>query len=82
MIKLSQIQKIIKKTILVYNFNVEEYQDKYYFRKKLQEIVPELDDQSIYNAINNYLNTYKVFSNGTIDELGNEIYKQYLAKAK
>jgi len=44
--------------------------------------VPELDDQSIYNAINNYLNTYKVFSNGTIDELGNEIYKQYLAKAK
>lgn len=82
MIKLSQIQKIIKKTILVYNFNVEEYQDKYYFRKKLQEILPELDDQSIYNAINNYLNTYKVFSNGTIDELGNEIYKQYLAKAK
>lgn len=82
MIKLSQIQKIIRKTINVYSFNVEEYQDKYYFRKKLQEIVPELDDQSIYNAINNYLNTYKVFSNGTIDELGNEIYKQYLAKAK
>ena len=82
MIKLSQIQKIIKKTILVYNFNVEEYQDKYYFRKKLQEILPELDDLTIYNAINNYLNTYKVFSNGTIDELGNEIYKQYLAKAK
>lgn len=82
MIKLSQIQKIIRKTILVYSFNVEEYQDKYYFRKKLQEILPELDDQSIYNAINNYLNTYKVFSNGTIDELGNEIYKQYLAKTK
>lgn len=82
MIKLSQIQKIIRKTINIYSFNVEEYQDKYYFRKKLQEIVPELDDQSIYNAINNYLNTYKVFSNGTIDELGNEIYKQYLAKAK
>lgn len=82
MIKLSQIQKIIRKTINIYSFNVEEYQDKYYFRKKLQEIVPELDDQSIYNAINNYLNTCKVFSNGTIDELGNEIYKQYLAKVK
>jgi hypothetical protein len=31
---------------------VEEYQDKYYFKKQIQEVFPELPDEIIYNAIN------------------------------
>ena len=31
---------------------VEEYQDKYYFKKQIQELFPELSDDIIYNAIN------------------------------
>ena len=31
---------------------VEEYQDKYYFKKQIQELFPELSDEIIYNAIN------------------------------
>jgi hypothetical protein len=31
---------------------VEEYQDKYYFSKKLKSIFPELTNEQIINAIN------------------------------
>ena len=31
---------------------VEEYQDKYYLKKQIQELIPELSDEVIYNTIN------------------------------
>ncbi len=31
--------------------NVDEYQDKYYFKKEVQNIFPDLPDEIIYKAI-------------------------------
>ncbi len=39
---------------------VEEYQDKYYFLKKIKSIFPELSDVKIVNAINYANNEIKV----------------------
>jgi hypothetical protein len=46
---------IVIKTILEDNhFNIEEYQDKYYFKKKVQEYFPQFSDEIIFSAIEYY----------------------------
>jgi hypothetical protein len=47
---------IVIKTIIEENhFNIEEYQDKYYFKKKVQEHFPRFSDEIIFGAIESYI---------------------------
>lgn len=47
---------IVIKTIIEENhFNIEEYQDKYYFKKKIQEYFPRFSDDIIFSAIESYI---------------------------
>ncbi len=46
---------IVIKTIFEENlFNIEEYQDKYYFKKKVQEYFPNVSDNIIFDAIDSF----------------------------
>ena len=47
-----RVVKELDRTIDQKYVRVEEYQDKYYFKKQIQELFPELSDEIIYNAIN------------------------------
>lgn len=47
----SAIINILFKNITDRYINVEEYQDKYYFKKEVQNIFPDLPDDIIYKAI-------------------------------
>lgn len=76
-----QIRNVVKTVMQTYSFNLQEYQDKYYFQKKVKEELPEFSDKEIYNAIDKFMSKnlqhYKKSFDGLIDEL----FKVYLAKA-
>ena len=76
-----QIRNVVKTVMQIYSFNLQEYQDKYYFQKKVKEELPEFSDKEIYNAIDKFLSKNlqrdKKSFNGLIDEL----FNIYLAKA-
>jgi hypothetical protein len=76
-----QISNVVKTVMQIYSFNLQEYQDKYYFQKKVKEELPEFSDKEIYNAIDKFLSKNlqpdKKSFNGLIDEL----FNIYLAKA-
>ena len=76
-----QIRNVVEKTMEINSFNLQEYQDKYYFQKKVQIELPELSDKEIYTAIDRFLSNNsqpgKKSFNGLIDEL----FNVYLAKA-
>ena len=44
-------QNELKDFILNKFANFEEYQDKFYLKKKIQEILPDKTDNEVYNAI-------------------------------
>ena len=46
---------VIKTIIEDNHFNIEEYQDKYYFKKKVQEYFPRFSDEIIFSAIESYI---------------------------
>ena len=50
--KFRKVVKVLDEVIDQKYICVEEYQDKYYFKKQIQELFPELSDEIIYNAIN------------------------------
>ena len=45
------IKKQLEHFILDNFVNFEEYQDKFYLKKRIQEIVPEKNDDIVYRAI-------------------------------
>lgn len=49
---ISYIEKKLNEAIDFELVPVEEYQDKYYFLKKIKNIFPELTNKQIVNAIN------------------------------
>jgi hypothetical protein len=57
--------KILKQSIDEKYVYIEEYQDKYYLKKQIQELFPELSDEIIYNAINFANNVVKAPRNKT-----------------
>ena len=58
-------QNELKDFILNKFVNFEEYQDKFYLKKKIQEILPDKSDNEIYNAIE--------FANGNLKSPINKI---------
>jgi hypothetical protein len=49
--KLSAAKKIIYDIVTLEFLPIEEYQDKYYFLKKIKGIFPDLSDDKIISAI-------------------------------
>lgn len=58
MIPFKRFHIVIKTIIEEYHFNIEEYQDKYYFKKKVQEFFPGITDGLIFSAINSFNSAY------------------------
>ncbi|HEX2869423.1 MAG TPA: hypothetical protein VHO03_20435 [Ignavibacteriales bacterium] len=46
-----QMKKTLQAILKNQYFDYREYQDKYYLSKEIQEKIPELDEVSIYKAI-------------------------------
>jgi hypothetical protein len=68
---------IVIKSILEDNhFNIEEYQDKYYFKKKIQEYFPRFSDEIIFSAIDSYIknNSSRLRRQKSIQALSEKLY--------
>ena len=76
-----QIRKVVKTVMQIYSFNLQEYQDKYYFQKKVKEELPEFSDKEIYNAIDKFLSKNLQRDKKSFDGLIDELFNIYLAKA-
>lgn len=76
-----QIRNVVKTVMQIYSFNLQEYQDKYYFQKKVKEELPEFSDKEIYNAIDKFLSKNLQRDKKSFDELIDELFNIYLAKA-
>jgi len=76
-----QIRNVVKTVMQIYSFNLQEYQDKYYFQKKVKEELPEFSDKEIYNAIDKFLSKNLQPDKKSFDELIDELFNIYLAKA-
>lgn len=64
----------------IYSFNLQEYQDKYYFQKKVKEELPEFSDKEIYNAIDKFLSKNLQPDKKSFDGLIDELFNIYSAK--
>lgn len=79
--KLEKLKSTVENIYKVNSFNLEEYQDKYYFQKKLQENFPVFTEQEIYKAVENSLiNKEGLQKEDYIEVLTNELYSIYLTK--
>ena len=76
-----QIRNVVKTVMQIYSFNLQEYQDKYYFQKKVKEELPEFSDKEIYNAIDKFLSKNLQRDKRSFDGLIDELFNIYLAKA-
>lgn len=76
-----QIRNVVEKTMQINSFNLLEYQDKYYFQKKVQEELLELSDKEIYRAIDKFLSNSINPNKYSFDGLVDELFNVYLAKA-
>jgi septation ring formation regulator EzrA len=54
LISFKEFHIVIKQIIEENLFNIEEYQDKYYFKKKVQEYFPRISDEYIFTAIDSF----------------------------
>lgn len=50
-----ELYSFMDKITQINAFNLNEYQDKFYFQKKVQQRFPEFTAMEIYSAINNLL---------------------------
>ena len=57
---LTKTKKALAKLITEKHVNIDEYQDKFYFKKQIQEMFPDLREDIIINAIN-YANSVVKF---------------------
>ncbi|HCY75819.1 MAG TPA: hypothetical protein DHV28_07840 [Ignavibacteriales bacterium] len=76
-----QIRNVVEKTMQINAFNLQEYQDKYYFQKKVQEELLELSDKEIYFAIDKFLSNSSMPNKKSFDGLVDELFNVYLTKA-
>lgn len=75
-----QIRNVVKTVMQIYSFNLQEYQDKYYFQKKVKEELPEFSDKEIYNAIDKFLSKNLQPDKKSFDGLIDELFNIYSAK--
>lgn len=81
MLNRSEIRKVIEKTFTIHNFNLLEYQDKYYFQKRILDNLPELTGTQIYQAIDKInSDTIQLSKQAIINLLSDEFYNYYMTK--
>ena len=70
------IKSIIEENL----FNIEEYQDKYYFKKKVQEYFPVISDELIFSAIESFNKDVYPFlrRQKSLQELSEKLYSGVL----
>jgi hypothetical protein len=79
LISYKSFHKVIKTIIEENHFNIEEYQDKYYFKKKVQEYFPNITDGLIFSAINSSNNLYyRLVKEKPLQKLSKELYAEVL----
>lgn len=54
MINQNELRNFVDRTIRINAFNLREYQDKYYFPKKIQEKIPEFSDKENIQPLKTY----------------------------
>jgi hypothetical protein len=80
MLNSNQFKEYIEKIFKINAFNLSEYQDKFYFKKKILEKAPELTESEIYSTISN-LNREKLSKKDKfIGKLTSNLYAIYLTK--
>lgn len=76
-----KLRDIVEKIFQINVFNLNEYQDKYYFQKKVLEEVPEFSHKEVYSAVENLLSKSNNFnSKDFTNKLSDELYTIYLAR--
>jgi hypothetical protein len=80
MLNSNQFKEYIEKIFKINAFNLSEYQDKFYFKKKILEKAPEFTESEIYSTISN-LNREKLSKKDKfIGKLTSNLYAIYLTK--
>jgi hypothetical protein len=77
MVDKKTLSVMLNNLLLQDSINIIEYQDKYFFIKKIEEMVPALREEILYKALentNNYFHT-PVKKRLFIDKFTSEIYK-------
>lgn len=81
MLSRSEIREVIEKTFSIHNFNLLEYQDKYYFQKRILERLPDLTGKQIYKAIEKLnSDSIQLSKQAIINLLSDEFYNYYMTK--
>jgi 4-diphosphocytidyl-2C-methyl-D-erythritol kinase len=77
MVGKKELMTLLNNLLLQDHISIKEYQDKYFFVKRVEELVPALQEEVLYKALentNNYYNT-PVKKRLFIDKFTSEIYK-------
>ena len=77
MLNLSQFSEYIVNTININGFNLAEYQDKYYFQKKVLEVFPQMSEKEVYEAIDKSVNNNQSKMKESVTLIVNELFKLY-----
>ena len=73
---------LVKQIFKISFFKLEEYQDKYYFQKKVREIFPQFSNEEIYSAIDNSLTKeVNLTKKDYISNVSRELYSIYKVKS-
>ena len=80
MLNYRQFKLFVEDTISLNGFNLTEYQDKYYFKKKMLEVFPQFTEKDIYEAINNSIDNSQPMKSNLASSIISELFKIYSAK--
>jgi len=80
MLNYRQFKLFVEDTITLNGFNLTEYQDKYYFKKKMLEVFPQFTEKDIYDTINNSIDNSPPMKSNLAALIISELFKIYSAK--
>lgn len=77
MLNLNQFKEYIENNINLNGFNLAEYQDKYYFQKKVLEVFPQMSEKDIYDAIDKSIINSQSKLKDSFTQIISELFKLY-----
>jgi len=81
MLNLNQFKEYIENNINLNGFNLAEYQDKYYFQKKVLEVFPQMSEKDIYDAIDKSIINNQSKLKDSFTQIISELFKLYSSSA-
>lgn len=82
MLNQSQFKGYIEEIISINGFNLAEYQDKYYFQKKVSEKLPEFNENEIYTVIQKFFGENLISAKDSVTQVIDELFRMYSDKFK